>query len=112
MSRVTNVTFTPLQSSGDVKLKKVNEKILKKINKRITLKLSPFSSFSYSVMRDCWKQDPDERPSFQQLLDTMEHVVLQEVSYFDLSKLDESKDYYAVQESRAEGTGCSENTFL
>lgn len=70
------------------------------------------SNECYSVMRDCWKQDPDERPSFQQLLDTMENVILQEVSYFDLSKLDESKDYYAVQESRAEGTGCSENTFL
>ena len=63
-------------------------------------------------MSDCWKQDPDERPSFQQLLDTMENVILQEVSYFYFSKLDESKDYYAVQESRSEGTGCSENTFL
>lgn len=84
----------------------------KKVNKHITFQISLFSSFSYSVMRDCWKQDPDERPSFQQLLDTMENVILQEVNYFDFSKLDESKDYYAVQESRAEGTGCSENTFL
>ena len=63
-------------------------------------------------MSDCWKQDPDERPSFQQLLETMENVIAQEVNYFDFSKLDESKDYYAVQESRSEGTGCSENTFL
>ena len=73
---------------------------------------SIFSPVSYSVMSDCWKQDPDERPSFQQLLETMENVIAQEVNYFDFSKLDESKDYYAVQESRSEGTGFSENTFL
>lgn len=82
------------------------------LNRRITFKTSIFSLVSYSVMSDCWKQDPDERPSFQKLLETMENVILQEVDYFDFAKLDKSKDYYAVQESRSEGTGCSENTFL
>ena len=82
------------------------------LNRIITLLTSIFSLVSYSVMSDCWKQDPDERPSFRQLLDTMENVIVQEVDYFDFSKLDESKDYYAVQESRSEGTGGSENTFL
>ena len=58
-------------------------------------------------MKDCWKQDPDERPSFSQLLERMEQLILQEVDYFDFEKLDESRDYYASDE-----TGGSDNTFL
>ena len=63
-------------------------------------------------MKDCWRQDPDERPSFSQLFDSLEQLILQEVDYFDFDKLDESKDYYAVQETKSEETGGSENTFL
>ena len=50
-------------------------------------------------MTDCWKQDPDERPSFQQLVENLEQLMLQEVEYFEFYSLDESKDYYHVQES-------------
>ncbi len=63
-------------------------------------------------MKECWKQEPDERPSFSQLLERMEQLILQEVDYFDFDKLDESKDYYAVQESKSQETRGSENTFL
>ncbi|KAL9972475.1 hypothetical protein ACROYT_G018783 [Oculina patagonica] len=66
----------------------------------------------YAVMKECWQQDPDERPSFSQLLERIEQLILQEVDYFDFEKLDESKDYYAVQESKSQETGGSENTFL
>ena len=51
-------------------------------------------------MTDCWKQDPDERPSFEELVGRVEQVLLQEAEYFDLDKMDESKDYYRVQESK------------
>ena len=50
-------------------------------------------------MRDCWNQIPDERPSFEDLVERVEQMLLQEVEYFDMNKLDESKDYYKVQES-------------
>ena len=50
-------------------------------------------------MTDCWKQDPDERPSFQQLVENLEQLMLQEVEYFEFYSLDESKEYYHVQES-------------
>ncbi len=53
-------------------------------------------------MLDCWKQDRDERPSFQELLERLEQLMLQEVDYFDINKVDESKDYYQVQESKTE----------
>ena len=51
-------------------------------------------------MTDSWKQDPDERPSFEELVGRVEQVLLQEAEYFDLDKMDESKDYYRVQESK------------
>ena len=50
-------------------------------------------------MTDCWKKDPNERPSFEELVGRVEHMLLQEVEYFDLNKMDESKDYYRVQET-------------
>ena len=51
-------------------------------------------------MTDCWKKDPNERPSFEELVGRVEQMLLQEVEYFDLNKMDESKDYYRVQESK------------
>ena len=63
-------------------------------------KTSFCSPSSYTLMTDCWKQDPDERPSFEELVGRVEQVLLQEAEYFDLDKMDESKDYYRVQESK------------
>ena len=51
-------------------------------------------------MTDCWKKDPDERPSFEELVGRVEQMLLQEVEYLDLNKIYESKDYYRVQESK------------
>ena len=51
-------------------------------------------------MMDCWKKDPSERPGFQELVLRLEDLMLEEVEYFDFNKVDESKDYYQVKESR------------
>ena len=56
-------------------------------------------SFSYALMTDCWKQNPDERPSFKELVEMLENLMLQDVEYFDFNLLDETKDYYQFQES-------------
>ena len=53
-------------------------------------------------MTDCWKQVPDERPSFEELVERVEQMLLQEVEYFDLNKMDESKDYYREESKTAE----------
>ncbi|KAJ7385101.1 hypothetical protein OS493_017469 [Desmophyllum pertusum] len=53
----------------------------------------------YSMILDCWRQDQDERPSFQELVEKLEQLMLQEVEYFDFDKVDESKDYYHVPET-------------
>ena len=60
----------------------------------------PLLPSSYTLMTDCWKKDPDERPSFEELVERVEQMLLREVEYFDLNKMDESKDYYRVQESK------------
>ena len=57
-----------------------------------------FILFSYSLMLDCWKQDLNERLSFQELVGRLERLMHQEVEYFDFDKVDESKDYYLVQD--------------
>lgn len=51
-------------------------------------------------MMDCWKENPDERPSFQELVLRLEELMLEEVEYFDFNKVDEFKDYYQVKESK------------
>ena len=53
-------------------------------------------------MLDCWKQDQDERPFFQELFERLEHLMLQEVEYFDFNKMDQSKDYYQEEEPKSQ----------
>ena len=53
-------------------------------------------------MTDCWKQDPDERTSFVKQAERVEQMLLQEVEYFDLNKMGESKDYYRKESKTAE----------
>lgn len=47
-------------------------------------------------MMSCWKESPKERPSFQELFERLEQLILHEVEYFDFNKVDETKDCYHV----------------
>ena len=51
-------------------------------------------------MMDCWKQNPDERPSFRELVERLERTMTEQVEYLDLKQLDDTKEYYQVQESK------------
>ena len=57
-------------------------------------------SVSYAFMMECWKQNPDERPSFQGLVERLERTMTEQVEYLDLKQLDETKAYYQEQESK------------
>ena len=63
-------------------------------------KIAFLSSVSYAFMKECWKQHPDERPSFQELVERLERTMTEQVEYLDLKQLDETKAYYQVQESK------------
>ncbi|KAL9987774.1 hypothetical protein ACROYT_G002132 [Oculina patagonica] len=40
----------------------------------------------YSLMSDCWKENPDERPTFEQLILTLETMMTRDSPYFDFEK--------------------------
>jgi len=43
-----------------------------------------FSCFRYSIMRQCWNDDPSARPSFHQLEKTFEEMVGDGVEYLEI----------------------------
>ena len=53
-------------------------------------------------MRDCWNQDPDERPSFQRLYKRLDDMLEEQEDHFDFGNNDESKYYYRTQVSKTE----------
>ena len=47
------------------------------------LYLNTFSLTRYELMLDCWKEEPDERPSFEQLIPKLEKMMTKDNPYFD-----------------------------
>lgn len=54
------------------------------------------------MMTECWREDPDSRPSFRQLIDRLEVMLQGDAVYCDLSKHDESSPYYRVSTEEAD----------
>lgn len=44
----------------------------------------------YELMLDCWRADPEERPSFEQLITRMEQMMTRDAPYCDLNEEYES----------------------
>lgn len=47
-----------------------------------------FLRFSYALMLHCWEENPEERPSFEDLFERLDAMLLQEVEYFSLAVKD------------------------
>ena len=56
-------------------------------------------------MSDCWKEEPDERPSFEQLISTLEQMMTKSNDYYDFDKLDETQPYYMEADSDSDESG-------
>ncbi|XP_068677454.1 fibroblast growth factor receptor 4-like [Montipora foliosa] len=54
----------------------------------------------YTLMTDCWNQDPDERPSFERLYKRLDDMLEEQEEYFSWDNHDESKYYYSTQASK------------
>ncbi|XP_068728085.1 uncharacterized protein [Montipora capricornis] len=54
----------------------------------------------YTLMTECWNQDPDERPSFQRLYNRLDDMLEEQGEYFSWNNHDESKYYYSKQASK------------
>ncbi|KAL9986753.1 hypothetical protein ACROYT_G000943 [Oculina patagonica] len=59
----------------------------------------------HELMTECWREDPYLRPSFLQLIDRLEVIMMRDVPYCDLSKHDESRSYYNVPAKDVENSG-------
>jgi len=63
-------------------------------------------------MSDCWKEVPDERPTFEQLIVQLEEMLTKGTPYFDFEKLDETEAYYNEAFSNSNETSGNLDTKL
>lgn len=50
----------------------------------------------YNLMRECWLENPFDRPTFTLIRERLEEMMQKDNPYLDFSVLDESRDYYNV----------------
>ena len=48
------------------------------------------------MMSNCWKEVPDERPTFEQLIVQLEQMMTRDTPYFDFEKLDETEPQWGI----------------
>ncbi len=66
----------------------------------------------YAIMSDCWKEVPDERPTFEQLIGTLEQMMSKDTPYADFEKLDVNEPYYKVEGSSSSESSGGQETKL
>lgn len=58
----------------------------------------------YELMLDCWKEDPNERPSFDQLLSRMETMMMKDTPYLDLKEDVEADPSHSAPKSEKDSS--------
>ena len=53
--------------------------------------------YSYKMMQDCWQDNPENRPTFTQIRESLETIMQKNNPYLDLTAVDESQAEYNVQ---------------
>lgn len=53
----------------------------------------------YLLMLNCWEEDPRKRPTFDQMMASLEELMVKDSPYFNFNQLDESHCYYNVEAS-------------
>ena len=48
----------------------------------------------YKLTMDCWKEDPNERPSFAQLIPILEEMMTEDTPYYYFRLLDQNQPCY------------------
>ena len=52
-------------------------------------------------MLNCWQGDPRRRPTFDQIVASLEVMMTRDTPYFDFNQLDESHSYYNIASSHS-----------
>jgi len=50
-------------------------------------------------MLNCWQGDPRRRPTFEQIVASLEVMMTRDTPYFDFNQLDETHSYYNIASS-------------
>ena len=50
----------------------------------------------YELISDCWKEDPNIRPSFYRLIEKLEAIMERDAPYLNVNKHNEDRPYYNV----------------
>ena len=59
------------------------------------------------MMRRCWADNPDARPTFTELCQELEDWIQREIPYLDMNQLNEDQPYYdASAVSLSSGSSC------
>ena len=48
----------------------------------------------FQLVLECWKEEPCDRPTFDQATKSLEKMMMKGTPYMDFELLDESKEYY------------------
>lgn len=59
-------------------------------------------------MLDCWQEERSRRPTFEQIVASLELMMMKDTPYFDFNQLDESHSYYNVVSSVGSATETTE----
>ncbi|XP_078363420.1 fibroblast growth factor receptor 2-like [Oculina patagonica] len=63
----------------------------------------------YQLMRRCWADNPDARPTFTELCQDLEDWMQRDTPYLDMDQVDEDQPYYDVS-AAAQSSGSSESS--
>ena len=53
-------------------------KAIKRLIKNVRLRKNNVLQFRYTLMRNCWEDNPDERPSFQEIHDALNQLLTED----------------------------------
>ena len=62
---------------------------------------------SYQMMRRCWADNPDARPTFTELCQELEDWIQREIPYLDMDQLNEDQPYYEASATASLSSGSS-----
>lgn len=59
----------------------------------------------FQLVSECWNEQPNERPTFDQVTKLLEKMLMKDTPYFQLESVDESRAYYNVMPDKDVAVG-------
>lgn len=66
----------------------------------------------YEIMLDCWKEDPDKRPTFEKVILILEEMMEKDTPYYDFNKLAANDACYDEADSEKSNTASIQDSWL